>query len=153
MGRALPEGGVPGRGRRELALTMECRYASFRCSLACGLALAVACGCVVSGRRAECCGRGRIVSVVSGVSGHGHSAGAGERYQYGGDLAGAADLSGRVLARRAEEPGGGVAMGAAGLLGGTAGAVVLPKTPQTMFTDLAPWLLLGAAGIFAVSGP
>lgn len=44
-------------------------------------------------------------------------------------------------------------MGAAGLLGGTAGAVVLLNTPQTTFMHLVPWLLLGAAGIFAVSGP
>jgi uncharacterized membrane protein YfcA len=44
-------------------------------------------------------------------------------------------------------------MGAAGLLGGTAGAVVLLNTPQTTFMHLVPWLLLVAAGIFAISGP
>jgi uncharacterized membrane protein YfcA len=44
-------------------------------------------------------------------------------------------------------------MGAAGLLGGTAGAVVLLNTPQRTFMHMVPWLLLGAAGIFAVSGP
>jgi uncharacterized membrane protein YfcA len=44
-------------------------------------------------------------------------------------------------------------MGLAGLLGGTAGAVVLLNTPQTTFLHLVPWLLLGAASIFAVSGP
>ena len=44
-------------------------------------------------------------------------------------------------------------MGAAGLLGGTAGAVVLLNTPQMTFLHLVPWLLLGAASIFAVSGP
>lgn len=44
-------------------------------------------------------------------------------------------------------------MGAAGLLGGTAGAVVLLNTPQMTFLHLVPWLLLGAACIFAVSGP
>ena len=44
-------------------------------------------------------------------------------------------------------------MGLAGLLGGTAGAVVLLNTPQTTFLHLVPWLLLGAALIFAVSGP
>lgn len=44
-------------------------------------------------------------------------------------------------------------MGLAGLLGGTAGAVVLLNTPQMTFMRLVPWLLLGAASIFAVSGP
>jgi uncharacterized protein len=44
-------------------------------------------------------------------------------------------------------------MGLAGLLGGTAGAIVLLNTPQTTFLHLVPWLLLGAATIFAVSGP
>jgi uncharacterized membrane protein YfcA len=44
-------------------------------------------------------------------------------------------------------------MGLAGLLGGTAGAIVLLNTPQTTFLHLVPWLLLGAALIFAVSGP
>jgi uncharacterized protein len=44
-------------------------------------------------------------------------------------------------------------MGLAGLLGGTAGAVVLLNTPQKTFLHLVPWLLLGAAGTFAVSGP
>src|SRR5271170_2151807 len=33
-------------------------------------------------------------------------------------------------------------MGLAGLLGGTAGAVVLLNTPQTTFLHLVPWLLL-----------
>jgi len=44
-------------------------------------------------------------------------------------------------------------MGLAGLLGGTAGAVVLVSTPQRTFMRLVPWLLLGAASTFAVSGP
>jgi uncharacterized membrane protein YfcA len=44
-------------------------------------------------------------------------------------------------------------MGLAGLLGGTAGAVVLLNTPQKTFLHLVPWLLLGAATTFAVSGP
>jgi uncharacterized protein len=44
-------------------------------------------------------------------------------------------------------------MGAAGLIGGTAGAVVLLNTPQMTFLHLVPWLLLGAASLFAVSGP
>jgi len=44
-------------------------------------------------------------------------------------------------------------MGLAGLLGGTAGAIVLLNTPQTTFLHLVPWLLLVAATIFAVSGP
>ncbi|MGA2570035.1 MAG: sulfite exporter TauE/SafE family protein [Terracidiphilus sp.] len=44
-------------------------------------------------------------------------------------------------------------MGLAGLLGGTAGAVVLLNTPQRTFMHLVPWLLLVAALIFAVSGP
>ncbi len=46
-----------------------------------------------------------------------------------------------------------VLMGIAGLLGGTAGAVVLLNTPQMTFLHLVPWLLLGAASLFAVSGP
>jgi hypothetical protein len=41
----------------------------------------------------------------------------------------------------------------AGLLGGTAGALVLLNTPQMTFLHLVPWLLLLAASIFAVSGP
>ena len=44
-------------------------------------------------------------------------------------------------------------MAIAGLLGGTAGAVVLLNTPQRTFMRLVPWLLLGAALIFAASGP
>jgi uncharacterized protein len=44
-------------------------------------------------------------------------------------------------------------MGAAGLVGGTIGAVVLLNTPQTTFMHLVPWLLLIAATIFAMSGP
>ena len=41
----------------------------------------------------------------------------------------------------------------AGLLGGTAGAVVLLNTPQSTFLRLVPWLLLVAATIFALSRP
>lgn len=44
-------------------------------------------------------------------------------------------------------------MGVAGLLGGTAGALVLLNTPQMTFLHLVPWLLLTAASIFAVTGP
>jgi hypothetical protein len=44
-------------------------------------------------------------------------------------------------------------MGLAGLLGGTAGAVVLLNTPQKTFMRMVPWLLLFAASTFAVSGP
>jgi uncharacterized membrane protein YfcA len=44
-------------------------------------------------------------------------------------------------------------LGLAGLLGGTAGAVVLLNTPQRTFLHLVPWLLLVAASIFAVTGP
>jgi len=44
-------------------------------------------------------------------------------------------------------------MALAGLLGGTAGALVLLSTPQTTFMHLVPWLLLVAATIFAISGP
>jgi hypothetical protein len=44
-------------------------------------------------------------------------------------------------------------MGLAGLLGGTAGALVLLNTPQMTFLHMVPWLLLMAASIFAVSGP
>ncbi|KAA6460309.1 sulfite exporter TauE/SafE family protein [Acidobacteria bacterium AB60] len=41
----------------------------------------------------------------------------------------------------------------AGLLGGTAGAVVLLHTPQSTFLHLVPWLLLLAATLFALSRP
>jgi uncharacterized membrane protein YfcA len=41
----------------------------------------------------------------------------------------------------------------AGLMGGAVGAVVLLNTPQRTFLRLVPWLLLVAAGIFALSGP
>ena len=44
-------------------------------------------------------------------------------------------------------------MGLAGLIGGTAGAIVLLNTPQKTFMRLVPWLLLFAASTFAVSGP
>lgn len=46
-----------------------------------------------------------------------------------------------------------VPLGVAGLLGGTAGALVLLSTPQSTFMHLVPWLLLIAAIIFAVSRP
>lgn len=41
----------------------------------------------------------------------------------------------------------------ASLIGGSAGALVLLNTPQATFLHLVPWLLLGAASMFAVSGP
>jgi len=41
----------------------------------------------------------------------------------------------------------------AGLIGGTAGAVVLLITPQRTFMKLVPWLLLTAALIFTLSRP
>jgi uncharacterized membrane protein YfcA len=44
-------------------------------------------------------------------------------------------------------------MGLAGLLGGTAGAMVLLNTPQLTFLHLVPWLLLAASSIFALTGP
>jgi uncharacterized membrane protein YfcA len=46
-----------------------------------------------------------------------------------------------------------VPMTVAGLLGGTAGALVLLQTPQSTFMRLVPWLLLVAATIFALSRP
>jgi uncharacterized membrane protein YfcA len=46
-----------------------------------------------------------------------------------------------------------ILMGTAGLIGGTAGAVVLLNTPQRTFMHLVPWLLLVAATFFAISGP
>jgi uncharacterized protein len=46
-----------------------------------------------------------------------------------------------------------VPMAVAGLLGGTAGALVLLHTPQSTFMRLVPWLLLIAATIFALSRP
>src|ERR1700691_1985933 len=44
-------------------------------------------------------------------------------------------------------------MALAGLLGGTAGALVLLNTPQMTFLHMVPWLLLVAAVIFALSTP
>jgi uncharacterized protein len=44
-------------------------------------------------------------------------------------------------------------MGLSGLVGGTAGALVLLNTPQMTFLHLVPWLLLIAASLFAASGP
>ena len=41
----------------------------------------------------------------------------------------------------------------AALFGGLAGAIVLLHTGQATFLRLVPWLLLLAAGLFAVSGP
>ncbi len=41
----------------------------------------------------------------------------------------------------------------AGVLGGTGGAFLLLHTPQLTFLRLVPWLILGAAGLFAISGP
>jgi uncharacterized membrane protein YfcA len=41
----------------------------------------------------------------------------------------------------------------AALLGGVLGAIVLLHTGQATFMALVPWLLLLAAGLFAVSGP
>ncbi len=52
-----------------------------------------------------------------------------------------------------KNPGMAWLMGVAGLIGGSVGAVVLLHTPQRIFMHLVPWLLLGAALIFAVSGP
>lgn len=46
-----------------------------------------------------------------------------------------------------------VLMGFAGLIGGTAGALVLLNTPQRTFMALVPWLLFVAASIFALSRP
>jgi uncharacterized membrane protein YfcA len=46
-----------------------------------------------------------------------------------------------------------IPMAIAGLIGGTAGAIVLLNTPQATFLNLVPWLLLIAAVIFALSGP
>jgi uncharacterized membrane protein YfcA len=41
----------------------------------------------------------------------------------------------------------------AGLIGGSVGAFVLLHTPPRTFLHMVPWLLLIAAGIFALSGP
>jgi hypothetical protein len=41
----------------------------------------------------------------------------------------------------------------AGFLGGSAGALILLHTPQRSFLYIVPWLLLGAALLFAISGP
>lgn len=45
-----------------------------------------------------------------------------------------------------------IQMAISGLVGGTAGAMVLLHTPQMTFLHLVPWLLLIAAVIFALSG-
>src|SRR5580658_4589835 len=44
-------------------------------------------------------------------------------------------------------------MAAAGLVGGSVGAIILLNTPAKTFLNLVPWLLLFAALIFALSGP
>jgi uncharacterized membrane protein YfcA len=44
-------------------------------------------------------------------------------------------------------------MAAAGLVGGSVGAIILLHTPAKTFLNLVPWLLLFAALTFAVSGP
>jgi uncharacterized membrane protein YfcA len=44
-------------------------------------------------------------------------------------------------------------MAAAGLVGGSVGAIILLNTPAKTFLNLVPWLLLFAAVVFAVSGP
>jgi uncharacterized membrane protein YfcA len=44
-------------------------------------------------------------------------------------------------------------MALAGLVGGSAGALVLLNTPATTFIHLVPWLLLFAALVFALSEP
>jgi uncharacterized protein len=44
-------------------------------------------------------------------------------------------------------------MAAAGLVGGSVGAIILLNTPAKTFLNLVPWLLLFAALTFAVSGP
>jgi uncharacterized membrane protein YfcA len=44
-------------------------------------------------------------------------------------------------------------MAAAGLVGGSVGAMILLNTPAKTFLNLVPWLLLFAALTFAVSGP
>jgi len=44
-------------------------------------------------------------------------------------------------------------MAVAGLVGGSAGAIILLNTPAQTFLNLVPWLLLFAALIFALSGP
>jgi uncharacterized membrane protein YfcA len=44
-------------------------------------------------------------------------------------------------------------MAAAGLVGGSVGAIILLNTPAKTFLNLVPWLLLFAALTFALSGP
>ena len=91
---------------------------------------------------------------LSGAAGDEDSAGPGQRDEHRGHLAGAAYVDCRVLADvRKNLRSAPVLMGLAGLLGGTAGAVVLLNTPQKTFMRLVPWLLLFAACTFAVSGP
>jgi uncharacterized protein len=46
-----------------------------------------------------------------------------------------------------------IRMALAGLIGGSAGAIILLNTPAQTFLSLVPWLLLFAALIFALSGP
>jgi hypothetical protein len=44
-------------------------------------------------------------------------------------------------------------LGAAGLVGGSGGAILLLNTPQMTFLHMVPWLLLVAASLFAATGP
>src|SRR5258707_3332471 len=44
-------------------------------------------------------------------------------------------------------------MAIAGLVGGSAGAIILLNTPAKTFLDMVPWLLLFAALVFAAIGP
>ena len=56
------------------------------------------------GGRAECCCRGRFISVVSRSSRHAYSASPGERYEHGRHLARPVDVCCRISRRCAQEP-------------------------------------------------
>src|SRR6266567_498340 len=81
------------------------------------VAIRVAGRCGFSGRSAERGGGRRLVPPVSSHAGDGDAAGAGQRDEYGGTMAGAAYVDLRLSARHAEE----LAAGVADVPGGTAG--------------------------------
>ena len=118
-----------------------------------GLALALAhCGCLF-GRSAQCGGRRRLIPSFSRHVGNENAAHSSQRHQHGGSLARSTHLHRRLPPGHSQKSAPGFPMALAGLLGGTAGALVLLNTPQKTFLHLVPWLLLVAASIFAVSGP
>ena len=106
----------------------------------------------VSGRRAERRGRRRLVSVVSGDAGHEvlpvRANATNTVAIWPGQFTSVAAYREDVRKNLSSA----VLMGLAGLLGGTAGAVVLLNTPQMTFMRLVPWLLLGRHSLLPSAG-